>query len=139
MNLIRKIKIDKITPVLTNEEKEILKFVESWFTGLGKYQYKGGYLFFNKKGFLVFKFNPDISWVTLRWSDFIEVLEKKYLVDDIVDQDPLIRYFIFKKLKIKLSNNVNAVGIQNDYETTKFYAKLELLHKDNHFKHIESY
>lgn len=124
MNLVRKIKISKISnKPLIGIDKEIVDFIESILSDLIPFHMDNEptsfyYMKLNGDWILDQDNNSDRLWV--RYEDFWEVLETKYFID-YKDIQNIIKYFVeqvFKqKISIAIENGLNAnLQVENAFK-----------------------
>jgi hypothetical protein len=80
-NLIRKYKIHQITPVLNNDELEIIEFIKGKVSNLTEYKdrkYPDSLFFMNSEGKWILEQNGKNESLWVRYEGFWEVLEIKY-------------------------------------------------------------
>ncbi len=103
MELVRKLKINKLTPVsFTEEEKEILDFVKSRISSLTVFEYKSSIYYINNDNQWILEQDSEHNMIWVRWEDFWKVLERKYKISD-KDISIFLKWIIKDNLKCKIS------------------------------------
>lgn len=121
MKLIRKIKIEQITPVLSEIELEMINFIKEKISNLILYNRENfnEFLYFmNYKNEFIYLYSKNTNIIFVRYFDFYEVLEKVYKMkkEDIIN---ILKYNIEKILKLKILDVVfimNYSFIEKDYK-----------------------
>lgn len=106
MNLVRKIKISKLTDVsFTDEEKEIVDFIKSKLDDLIPFKwdkYPLSIFYMNSKGDYILEQDDKRDSLFVRWNGFWRVLHDKYSIDN-TNIKVLIKYMVEQAFKEKVS------------------------------------
>jgi len=103
MNLTRKYKIHRLSPCLNKKEIEIISFIESMLKRLKlvkRDDYPESIFYVNSDDKFILEHDDENGRLWVRYNDFWEVLEEKYLLEYIDIQD-IIRYMVLIHLKFK--------------------------------------
>ncbi len=106
MNLVRKYKISKIlNQPLTSVEQQIILFIQSWLKDLIPFkmdEYSSSIFYMNSEGLYVLEQNTKSAYIYVRWKDFWNVLEDKYLMKYKDIQD-IIKFMVEEAFKQKVA------------------------------------
>ncbi len=106
MNLLRKLKINKITSVeFTEKEKEIIGFIKSILDDLIPFKYNNyanSMFYMNSEGKWILEQDDKSNRLWIRYDDFWGVLDKTFSIeyDDIKN---LLKYMVEQAFKQKVS------------------------------------
>ncbi len=129
MELVRKLKINKLTPVsFTEEEKEILEFTKSRISYLTIFEYRKSIYYMNNDGEWILELDSEYPMLWVRWEDFWKVLEKKY---KICDKD--ISIFLKWIIRDNLKSEIPEVY----YNSSLSYTSIEQVFKNFKVKELE--
>ncbi len=118
MNLLRKVKIDKLIPVLSEREKEIIVYVDSWFKELRLFNHLNTHTYFTKNGVYVIQFDDDGDALI---RDEIYIILKRILTYD--DTEEYLKHIFVKNTGLGRLENIS-------YVEKKYYEIQEKEYKE---------
>lgn len=124
-NLIRKIKLHQIEPVLSKKELKIIEFIYSKLENLNKFKRTSSEIFayMNKNGEFIFSYNLETHYTYVRYNDYMEVLRQKYKIKFEYIKE-ILKYIIENKFKIKIDVLMD-VHIFSQIEIEKVYKQIK--------------
>lgn len=130
MNLVRKIKIDNIIPTLTDDDHEIIDFIENQLNNLDTYNticYSKYTFYMNSDYKWIFLHDFILGEVYIRYENFCQILMEKYHIK-YKDLRSILKFFIDKNFKINLLSecNYNSYTFQNYNDIEKDFKEKEL-------------
>ena len=111
-NLIRKYKIHQLTPVLLKQELEIINFIKDKINNLTEFkdiEYPDSIFYMNSEGEYILEQDDKNERLWVRYKEFWEVLETKYLLE-YADIQSLIYYIVEEAFKRKVYTPGNSIG-----------------------------
>jgi hypothetical protein len=105
MNLTRKYKIHRLTPCLKGKDLEIIEFIESEIKGLKPIKnddYPKSTFYINSKSQTILNQDDDNDVLWVKYYNFWEVLEEKYLLK-YADVQDIIQLMVSIHLKFRAS------------------------------------
>jgi hypothetical protein len=104
-NIIRKIKIHKIVPVLSEQELEIINFIENKLDNLKEFIYpiyKDRDIFYmNDKGDMILDIDYTRKQFYIRYQGFWKILQDHFKLEE-TEIKLILKYFLEHKLKIDI-------------------------------------
>ena len=107
-NLVRRYKIHQLTPVLTEQELEIIDFIKDKISNLTEFKdskYPDSIFYMNSEGEWILDQDDKNKRLCVRYEDFWQVLQIKYNLENS-DIQYLIQYMIEQAVKQKVYNAV---------------------------------
>ena len=134
MNLVRKIKISKITNIpLSGNEKEIVDFIKLQLSNLTTFKIitqPFSTYYMNSNGNVMIYYDSENDRMGIRWLNFWEKLETYYNLEYKHVYD-IIKFIIEETFKIR----VTKIGLEFNFSITQ----LEKIFRENKFNHTFRY
>lgn len=134
MNIVRKIKIDKMIPVLTDKEKELIKFIELSFSNLDSYTHKEwkDSIFYFQNNKYIFEHSAKGKMALIRYEGFVSILESQFDIHDVEIITSLILNYLQHTLKVG-KDKLNLVMYENSTENIRYVERVESMQYNTQF------